>query len=152
MYIWIHHITFIIDVTRDLPETVVALINEKVFLTCDVSTTGSGDSTDLLIDTYNTAGANSEIDAMYNARNITWTCFASNPDDDKTGYNITIIARENNSGTTFQCVLNGVCKSRTATLTVVKGTIYYIDPHTLINISIMYVIFHYHLISSTTSS
>ena len=30
--------------------------------------------------------------------------------------------------------------------TVVKGIIYYIDPHRLINISTMYVIFHYHLI------
>ena len=70
---------------------------------------------------------------MYHARNITWTYFSSDPNDDKTGYNITIIAGENNNSTTFQCQVNGVCKSRTATLIVVKGTIYYIDPHTLIN-------------------
>ena len=64
-----------------------------------MSTTGSGDSTDLIIDNIHSAGANSMIDAMNNARNITWTYFSSDPNDDKTGYNITIIAGENNNGT-----------------------------------------------------
>ena len=59
MYICIHHLTFITGVTQDLPETVVALINEKVFLTCDVSTVSPGDSTDLILDKAYRAGVNS---------------------------------------------------------------------------------------------
>ena len=132
MYICIHQFTFIIGVAQDLPETVVALINEKVFLTCDVSTTGSGDSTDLVLDKNDIAGASNNVNAKFQSKNITWTYFSSDPNDDKTGYNITIIAGDNNNGTTLQCVINGVCKSRTATLTVVKGIIYYTDLHRLI--------------------
>ena len=117
-------ISFIIDpILHNLPDTIVALINEKVFLTCEVSTTGSGDSTDLIIDNIHSAGANSMIDVMYHARNITWTCFSSDPNDDKTGYNITIIAGENNNGTTFQCRVDN-CATKKAKLLVVNGTIF----------------------------
>ena len=153
VHIYIFAFTFITEVTQDLPETVVALINETVFLTCDVSTDRSGDSTDLILDKAYRAGANPSSNNIFDAKNITWTCFGSDPNDDKTGYNITIIAGENNNGTTLYCVVNNDCKSRSATLTVVKGTIYYIDTHQLIYIySIMYIIIHSHLISSTTSS
>ena len=115
-------ISFIIDpILHNLPGTIVALINEKVFLTCEVSTTGSGDSTDLIIDNIHSAGTNSMIDAMYHARNIAWTYFSSDPNDDKTGYNITIIAGENNNGTTFQCRVDN-CATKKAKLIVVNGT------------------------------
>ena len=117
-------ISFIIDsILHNLPDTIVALINEKVFLTCEVSTTGSGDSTDLIIENIHSAGANSMVDAMYNARNITWTYFSSDPNDEKTGYNITIIAGENNNGTTFQCRVDN-CATNKAKLIVVNGTIF----------------------------
>ena len=88
-----------------------------------MSTTGSGDNTDLIIDNIHSAGANSMIDAMYHARNITWTYFSSDPNDEKTGYNITIIAGENNNGTTFQCRVDN-CATKKATLIVVNGTIF----------------------------
>ena len=59
-------ISFIIDpILHNLPDTIVALINEKVFLTCEVSTTGSGDSTDLILNNIHSAGANNMINAMY---------------------------------------------------------------------------------------
>ena len=57
----------------------------------------------MILDNIHSAGANSMIDAMYYAKNITWTFISSDPNDDKTGYNITIIAGENKNGTTFQC-------------------------------------------------
>ena len=117
-------ISFIIDpILHNLPDTIVALINEKVFLTCEVSTTGSGDSTDLILDNIHSAGANSMIDVMYHAKNITWTYFSSDPNDDKTGYNITIIAGYNNNGTTFQCRVEN-CATKKAKLIVIKCTIF----------------------------
>ena len=61
------------------------------------------------------------IDVMYHAKNITWTYFSSDPNDDKTGYNITIIAGENNNGTTFQCRAYD-CATNKAKLIVIKGT------------------------------
>ena len=127
--LWIQYhlciiISFIIDpILHNLPDTIVALINEKVFLTCEVSTTGSGDSTDLILDNIHSAGANNMIDAMYTAKNITWTYFSSDPNDDITGYNITIIAGENNNGTTFQCRAND-CLTKKARLIVIKSTMF----------------------------
>ena len=65
---------YIIDpILHNLPDTIVPLINEKVFLTCEVSTTGFGDSTDLILDNIHGAGANSMIDVMYHDKNITCT-------------------------------------------------------------------------------
>ena len=127
--LWIQYhlciiISFIIDpILHNLPDTIVALINEKVFLTCEVSTTGSGDSTDLILNNIHSAGANNMINAMYTAKNITWTYFSSDLNDDITGYNITIIAGENNNGTTFQCRVND-CVTKKARLIVIKSTMF----------------------------
>ena len=79
------------------------------------------DSTDLIIDTIHSAGTNNVIDAMYNARNISWTCFSSDPNDDKTRYNITIIAGENNNDNTYQCGVDNYATKK-AKLLVVNGT------------------------------
>ena len=114
---------FIVDpILHHLPDIIVVLIN--IFLTCEVSTRGSGDSTDLTLDNKHRAGANSMIDAMYHNKNINiWPYFSSDPNDDKTGYNITIIAGDNNDGTTFQFRVEN-CATKKTKLIVIKCTIF----------------------------
>ena len=113
-------ISYIVDpIPHNLPDINVVLTNEKVFLTCEMSTTGSGDSTDLTLDNIHSAGANSISDAMYHDKNIRWPYFSSDPNDDETGYNITIIAGDNNNGITFQFRVEN-CATKKAKLIVIK--------------------------------